>query len=310
MRIQIRNHPGPYLEIHKYLGGIGPGLSEIESNQYRCRIGKLFLINRVLISRILFRKNVKETQGGATIASDSDDEDYDDEDLATDRSDEDSNSDTDVGVIQPAVDPALKEKLGKLSSLLNTSGKTEDSDEESEDESESEEEKELQNTVSSENETESDAESSSGEQVAAEVKQDSAKRKQKLSAVPSSGKKLKQSVAKGPSDGAEEEDEEAARRKFRENLSKMSVEQILKMKNSLGLKLFNEKWEGVTKGGGDSKAQQRKDFKRENKNRPREMSSKKKVSKFKPVVQVQIGLCAVPYRVLECYSYFGLKVFQ
>jgi hypothetical protein len=243
---------------------------------------------------------VKEKQGDAKIASDSDDEDYDDEDLETDTSDEDSNSDTDVGVIPPSVDPALKEKLGKLSSLLNTSGKTEDSDEESEDESEneSEEEKEFQNTMPSENETESDNESSSGEQVAAEVKQVSAKRKQKLSAVPSSGKKLKQSVPKGPSDGAEEEDEEAARRKFRENLSKMSVEQILKMKNSLGLKLFNEKWEGVRKGGGDSKAQQRKDFKRENKNRPREMSSKKRVSKFKPVVQVQKALCPVSYKIL------------
>ncbi len=242
---------------------------------------------------------MKEKQGGATIASDSDDEDYDDEDLETDTSDEDSNSDTDVGIAQPSVDPALKEKLGKISSLLNTSGKTEDSDVESVDESESEEEKELQNTISSENETESDNESSSGEQVAAEVKQDSAKRKQKLSAVPSSGKKLKQSVPKGPSDGAEEEDEEAARRRFRENLSKMSVEQILKMKNSLGLKLFNEKWEGVRKGGGGSKvAQQQRDFKRENKNRPREMSSKKKVSKFKPVVQVQLALCPVSYKIL------------
>jgi hypothetical protein len=249
---------------------------------------------------------VKEKQGDATIASDSDDEDYDDEDLETDTSDEDSNSDTDVGMAQPSVDPALKEKLGKLSSLLNTSGKTEDSDEESEDESEnergneseSEEEKELQNTMASENETESDNESSSGEQVDEEVKQVSAKRKQKLSADPSSGKKLKQSVPKGPSDGAEEEDEEAARRKFRENLSKMSVEQILKMKNSLGLKLFNEKWEGVRKGGGGSKAakQQQRDFKRENKNRPREMSSKKKVNKFKPVVQVQIALCPVSYQ--------------
>ncbi len=245
---------------------------------------------------------MKEKQGDATIASDSDDEDYDDEDdddLETDISDEDSNSDTDKSVIPPSVDPALKEKLGKLSSLLTGSGKTEDSDEResSGDESESEEEKELQNTMSSENETESDGESSSDEQVAAEVKQDSAKRKQKLSAAPSSGKKLKQNVPKGPSDGAEEEDEEAARRKFRENLSKMSVEQILKMKNSLGLKLFNEKWEGVRQGGGGSKAQQR-DFKRENKNRPREMSSKKKVSKFKPVVQVQIALCPVSYKIL------------
>ena len=62
----------------------------------------------------------------------------------------------------------------------------------------------------------------------------------------------------------------------------LHVEQILGLKNTLGLKLFNEKWNGKAMA---KKTQQ--DFKRENKNRPREMSAKRKVSKFKAVVQVK-----------------------
>ena len=67
--------------------------------------------------------------------------------------------------------------------------------------------------------------------------------------------------------------------RFRSKLSKMSIEEIQRLKNKIGLKLFNQKMSGKT-----STQHNQADFKRENKNRPREMSSKKQVSRFREVI--------------------------
>ena len=67
--------------------------------------------------------------------------------------------------------------------------------------------------------------------------------------------------------------------RFRSKLSKMSIEEIQRLKNKIGLKLFNQKLSGKT-----ASQQNQSDFKRENKNRPREMSSKKQVGRFREVV--------------------------
>ena len=75
--------------------------------------------------------------------------------------------------------------------------------------------------------------------------------------------------------------EDKERLKYREKLSKMSIEDIQKLKERLGLKLFHQKMSGTAPVRG-----QKINFKRENKNRPREMSSKKTVGRFREVVQV------------------------
>ena len=75
------------------------------------------------------------------------------------------------------------------------------------------------------------------------------------------------------------DDEETIRSNYRDKLSKMSMEDIQKLREKIGLKLFNKSF-------GNSKPKEKRVFKRENKNRPREMSSKKPVSRFRPAVSV------------------------
>jgi len=79
--------------------------------------------------------------------------------------------------------------------------------------------------------------------------------------------------------------EEEERVRYKNQLSKLSVEEILKIKNSLGDKDFNNKWAG----GKKTKEKALPVFKRDNKNRPREVSSKKRVPKLVKVVQETKG---------------------
>ena len=71
----------------------------------------------------------------------------------------------------------------------------------------------------------------------------------------------------------------------------MSLEEIQALKERLGLKLYNQAL-GIGKKGkqsGDSKSlslSKKPDFKRENKNRPREISAKRQVTRFRNVVGV------------------------
>ena len=77
----------------------------------------------------------------------------------------------------------------------------------------------------------------------------------------------------------------ALQAKFQRQLRQMSMEEIQKLKEGIGLKLFNRKMGVVSQGsGGKDKGRRRQDFKRENKNRPREMSSKKTVKRLRDVV--------------------------
>ncbi|PSN40599.1 Ribosomal RNA processing protein 36 [Blattella germanica] len=67
----------------------------------------------------------------------------------------------------------------------------------------------------------------------------------------------------------ENSDEEVSERtSVREELSKMSFQELQKLKEELGSKVYNEAMFGIRK-------EKKTSFKRENKNRPREMSSKR-----------------------------------
>ena len=61
----------------------------------------------------------------------------------------------------------------------------------------------------------------------------------------------------------------------------------MKLKETLGEKIFNSRWSGNKKSKTVSKKEEFKpEFKRENKNRPRELSSKIRVPKLMKVVPV------------------------
>ncbi|XP_015120699.1 ribosomal RNA processing protein 36 homolog [Diachasma alloeum] len=75
-------------------------------------------------------------------------------------------------------------------------------------------------------------------------------------------------------------EEDKDRTQIREELSQMSFEDLQKLKEKLGSKVYNEAIFGA-------KRVKKTDFKRENKNRPREMSAKRPVSRLKEVVHVK-----------------------
>ncbi|XP_033217590.1 ribosomal RNA processing protein 36 homolog isoform X2 [Belonocnema kinseyi] len=70
------------------------------------------------------------------------------------------------------------------------------------------------------------------------------------------------------------------RTEIRAELSNMSFEDLHKLKEKLGSKVYNEAMFGTRKNKNSI-------FKRENKNRPREISAKKQVPRFKEVVHVK-----------------------
>lgn len=67
----------------------------------------------------------------------------------------------------------------------------------------------------------------------------------------------------------------------------MSIEEIQKLKEKIGLKLYNQTI-GAAKPAAKSK--KKAEFKRENKNRPREASSKAKVGRLRDVVGFKLGV--------------------
>ncbi|XP_070172803.1 ribosomal RNA processing protein 36 homolog [Polyergus mexicanus] len=64
------------------------------------------------------------------------------------------------------------------------------------------------------------------------------------------------------------------REQIREELKHMSFEDLQKLKEKLGTKIYNQTIFG-------NKSKKKTEFKRENKNRPREMSAKKPISRFR-----------------------------
>ncbi|KAJ8935436.1 hypothetical protein NQ314_012856 [Rhamnusium bicolor] len=75
---------------------------------------------------------------------------------------------------------------------------------------------------------------------------------------------------------------EQERANIREQISTLSFEELLKMKEKIGSKLYNETVFGVMK------KHTKQGYKRANKNRPREMSSKIKVKKLKQELNTSI----------------------
>jgi len=217
---------------------------------------------------------------------------------ASEGSDQESEESETEKINREKVNTVINNKLGKLSSLLATKNKEEskssseeeesedESDSENEDKSESEEDGERTKNVSKSIEDNDKKEQTSDNN-------DEDFEKGKYVKLP---KKRKIDDVETESDEGETEQqqqeteseinkEEEARSKYRETLSKLPVQQILEIKAKLGDKIFNSKWsDGKPKKLERSKMKQ--EFKRADKNRPREMSSKIKVPAYEKVKQV------------------------
>jgi len=93
-------------------------------------------------------------------------------------------------------------------------------------------------------------------------------------------------------DEIEEEDEETKRTSIRKELSTLTFEELDALKAKLGTKVYNEAMFGTSTTGSSKKnsskkAMTEKVFKRENHNRPRELSSKVRVPKVREIVHVK-----------------------
>lgn len=96
--------------------------------------------------------------------------------------------------------------------------------------------------------------------------------------------------------------EDKEQEQIRSELSQMSFEDLQKLKNKLGTKIYKEALFGPRKV-------KRIEYKRENKNRPREMSAKRPVSRFREVVQAKKNIPRDPRFDSLCGT-FDEKVFK
>jgi len=212
------------------------------------------------------------------------DEDSDEGDEDSDEGGEDSKeesddeSDEEVEMAEPIMSEEKKSKLSKLKEQLK--GVSEDSS--SDDESEESEEEDGDDEDNGDNGVLNEADAAgAAESDEEEEGKDEESEEGKMETTPNEEVKKRKLVEEETEASKQQAGEERARKKYREQLSKMSLEEIEKLKARLGLKLFQQKLAGVAPERGRKVV-----FARENKNRPREMTSKKTVGRFREVVQV------------------------
>jgi len=238
-----------------------------------------------------FQKKVGRLNQSEPLASetsrgqDGDEEDSDDEedDEESDSEEESSDDESDNIALKPESKLSEEKKL-KLSRLQEQLAHIGGESESESDDDESEEEAELDDGANLQMGDQAD----DGDEEEEEVKDETSEEDGDLE----SDEDLKseendqdqpenKKTKLDPSSNSVETGEAKARKKYQEQLSKMSIEEIQKLKERLGLKLFHQKMEGTAPERG-----KKVEFKRDNKNRPREMSSKKTVGRFREVVQV------------------------
>jgi len=258
-----------------------------------------------------FRKNIGKVTGGIEPASDTDDdsgeedgeneeEDVDDEeseggDSSEGSDDSESDESESEKVEREKANSAINNKLGKLSSLLTKDEESSGSEEEEEEKSNSEEEEQKSDEESSDD---ADEDFSSKSTIPVKIKDlkipsekdnDSGIKDNDKNGNAAKKRKFVDSLGKDGDDSTENVSSEKVNEKvveYRNNLSKLSVQEILKIKEELGDKLFNSRWSGNSKPAA-SKQKAIVEFKRDNKNRPKEISSKIKPrnKRMKPVIE-------------------------
>ena len=185
--------------------------------------------------------NTSEGQDNSDAMEDSDDEG--DEGSDDENDSEEESSDEEIAVKpESKLSEEKKLKLSKLQEqLAHIGGEASDSESESED-SDSEEEVGLNNGANHQidekvdDEEEAKDETSEGDDDIESDKDQEAEKEDDQDQPENKKVKLTPSMESG---------EEKARKKYQEQLSKMTIEEIQKLKERLGLKLFHQKLEGT-----------------------------------------------------------------
>jgi len=213
--------------------------------------------------------------------------DSDEEEEPSSGSDESGTESTDADVtdLEEAKARSLKRAHvnAKLSALQNLLGKSDEpsSSENEEDTSGGEEEEQNpeESHQSGENEIVAENEETDGSEDSTVEEEDTAPpvpKKRKVTEESSAKQQITEAMSK----------EDKMRAEFREKIRHLSMEELQQMKQDIGTKAM-DKMMGIGKksnAAGDQLRKSKADFKRENKNRPRETSSKKTVGRFKDVV--------------------------
>ena len=169
-------------------------------------------------------------------------ESEEDGDESGEESSDDEDSEEDA-LIEP--DPELskekKLKLSRLQEQLANIGEASDSESESDDDSEDNDDANLQDS----DDNGEDEISEEDEEDEGDIKSDNKEAEQEDNQDQSENSSPNKKLKLEPSSKCEETSEEKARKKYRDQLAKMSIEDIQKLKERLGLKLFNQKMEGT-----------------------------------------------------------------
>merc|ERR550519_2989174 len=215
--------------------------------------------------------NVKDKNGDS--GSD-EEEDDDEEDKMVEDTDSSEDDDDEVKEKTLKAHVEKQNQISKLHEQLSKLEQEEQLDEsESSDNEDNEEDADEDSDAADESDAIEDSDADDKPSISKNVQKDHAK-KRKVN-----NDDFENEVKKVKNDSVVEELDE--REKFKNELSKLSLDEIQKLKEKIGLKLFNQSL-GVSKPAIRSK----EEFKRANKNRPREMSSKKTVPRFREVVAV------------------------
>ena len=214
--------------------------------------------------------NLKNSKVSNEDNSEDEDMEEDDEDESDSEEDDSSENDDDDPPV-PVMSEAKKSKLSGVLEQLNTIGGGGASSDDTSDEKEEE-----VNRTKEKKKKKVKAQQSAGESSSEEEGEDGEDITDEPSEEIEGDIKPKTDVVHAKMTG-----EERVKKKFRDQLSQMPLEEIQKLKDRLGVKLFNQKMCGTAPERG-----RKVEFRRENKNRPREMSSKKTVGRFREVVPV------------------------
>ena len=185
-----------------------------------------------------------QVEGGSDVNEDGEEEESEEDgDESGEESSDDEDSEEDA-LIEP--DPELskekKLKLSRLQEQLANIGEASDSESESDDDSEDEIQDNDDANFQDGDDNDKDKLSEEDE---GDIKSDNKEAEQEDNQDQSENSSPNKKLKLEPSSKCEETSEEKARKKYRDQLSKMSIEDIQKLKERLGLKLFNQKMEGT-----------------------------------------------------------------
>ena len=188
-----------------------------------------------------------QVEGGSDVNDDSEEEESEEDgDESGEESSDDEDSEEDAPVEpDPELSKEKKLKLSRLQEQLANIGEASDSESESDDDSEDEIQDNDDANLQDGDDSDEDELSEEDEEDEGDIKSDDKEAEEEDNQDQSENSSPNKKLKLEPSSKCEETSEEKARKKYRDQLAKMSIEDIQKLKERLGLKLFNQKMEGT-----------------------------------------------------------------